>query len=123
MVLRWSMERIPATLRITSPNLGAVVTVDDLDVGAVPVEVQRPAGRYRVTVRKPRYDPYQTQIEASPGQETSLNVPLKHKYEIERRWWFWSALVVGAAAVVVPIVATRPGPSPDLGGLQWLSKP
>jgi hypothetical protein len=118
------LERLPATLRISSNRTGALVSVNGLDVGPVPVDVLRPAGTYKVLVRDDGYVPYEGALTVKPGQSSSLNADLKpEKPSIFTRWWFWTAAgVVVAGAATGTYLLTRPDPkrTPVSGGtLGW----
>src|SRR5207244_3508937 len=60
--LKLELDRLPAMLHISSNREGAVVRVNDLDVGVVPVDVQRPAGSYHVVVKQKAFVPYEAQV-------------------------------------------------------------
>ena len=125
--LRLAVERLPATMRISSNEKDAVVMIDGLDVGIAPVQVQRPPGAHQVLVRKPGFDPVRGLGEAEGGAARRSAAPLKaHKPSVLTRWWFWSAAaVVIAGAAVTTYAATRPDPERpalDGGGLGWVVK-
>jgi hypothetical protein len=118
------LDRLPATLAFSSSNAGAVVVVDTVDIGVAPVDVQRPAGKHHVTVKKPGFVTYEADLDAHPGERVDLRADLKEeKAALTQRWWFWTAagvLVAGVAAGTY--FATRPSPErPALngGGLGW----
>jgi hypothetical protein len=117
-----ALDTLPATLDVSADVDGAVVTVDDVDVGIAPVRVPRPAGSHVVVVRKPGRLTYRTTVAARAGEETNLRVTLPiEKTALTSRWWFWSAVgVVVAGAAATTYFATRPGPqrpAPSGGGL------
>ncbi len=122
--LALELDRLPATLSFASGVPGSVVTVDTVDVGVTPVDIQRPAGRHHVTVKKPGFIMYEADLDAHPGERVDLRANLKEdKPALTQRWWFWTAagvLVAGVAAGTY--FATRPSPErPALngGGLGW----
>ncbi len=122
--LSLELDKLPATLAFSSNQARAVVAVDTLDVGVAPVDIQRPAGRYHVVVKKPGFVTYEADVDARAGERTDLRVTLKEEpRSLTSRWWFWTAagvLVAGVAAGTY--VATRPEPErPPLngGGLGW----
>lgn len=122
-----TVERLPALLTVNADRKGAVVSVDKLDVGVVPVEIARPAGKYHVMVRSPGFVPYEVDAALEPGQKTELRAKLEpEKPTVFSRWWFWTAaavVVVGAA--VTTYVVTRPEPERppvDGGGLGWAAR-
>jgi hypothetical protein len=121
------VDRIPATIAITSNQADAVVSVDDLDVGVAPVEIARPAGVHHVVVRKPGFDPFSIDARVTAGQRLDVAATLKqHKPSLVTRWWFWTgAAAVVAGAVVTTYAVTRPAPQRppvDGGALGWSVK-
>jgi hypothetical protein len=124
--LALALDRLPATLHIVSDPPGAIVTVDGDDVGPAPVDVLRPAGSYRVVVRKAGFVTYEAQVPAQAGQEVDLHAKLPEQHTpLTKRWWFWTAagvVVAGAAAGTYALTRTPPTPTrppPDCGGLGW----
>jgi hypothetical protein len=122
--LNVELEKLPATLRITSNRPAALVAVNGVDVGPVPVDVLRPAGTYKVLVRDEGYVPYEGALSVKPGQSSSLKADLApEKPSIFSRWWFWTAAgVVVAGAATTTYLVTRPEPkrAPVNGGtLGW----
>jgi PEGA domain len=119
-----ALERLPAQLDVSANQEGAVVTVDGLDVGVAPVSLSRPAGTYRVVVRKRGFVPYEVSATVQAGERSQLQAELRPEgTSILKRWWFWTAVaaVVAGAAVVTWLIA-RPAPEKpplDGGGLQW----
>ncbi len=125
--LSLELDRLPATLHVTSNLADAVVRVDDSDVGNTPAEITRNAGKYRVSVRRAGYVTYESEVTARAGERIEINAPMREeKRALTQRWWFWTAagvLVVGAATTTYFL--TRPDPSrpaPDAGGLGWSLK-
>ncbi len=123
--LRLELDRLPATLHIAATEPGAVVSVDDLDVGVAPVDVSRPAGTYHVVVRKPGFKRYDAQVAVQPGQKADLRASLaKDEVSVTRRWWFWTAAGVVVAGVAASTYALTRGETTrqeplDGGGLGW----
>jgi hypothetical protein len=122
--LQLQLDRLPATLHVAANQPGATVSVDGKDVGAAPVEVQRPAGSYGVTVQKSGFAVYQTHLTVRPGEAANLMATLEpKKAPIYKRWWFWTAAAVVVAGVAVgTYFGTREPPQVDGGGLQWTVK-
>lgn len=123
------LDRLPASIHVTS-NLGdAIVRVNDADVGNPPVDVSRNAGRYEVKVTRQGFVPYEADFAVRPGERVELAANLREeKRVLTQRWWFWTGaavLVIGAA--VGTYFATRSDPEPqrpptDGGGLGWSLK-
>jgi hypothetical protein len=129
VALRIELDRLPSTLRIESDRPDAIVTLNTVDVGPTPVEVQRPAGLYHVVVKSPGYSDYETEISTRPGERIDLLAKLPaERPSITSRWWFWAG--TGAALVAVgagTYFLTRTSPEPqrpavDGGGLGWVIK-
>jgi hypothetical protein len=123
-VLDISLDRLPATLRVSADQEGAIVLVNQADLGPVPLDLVRPPGTYRVQVRKPGFLSYETLVVARPGQEMSLRARLSPRPpSVFRRWWFWGAAGVAVAgAALATYLATRPEPTrPEVSGgtLGW----
>ena len=122
--LELALDRLPATLRIAADRSAAIVTIDGKDVGAAPVDISRPGGRYQIVVQKDGFVPYSTQVVVRPGEELRLNARLPPSTPaLTQRWWFWTgAAALVAGAVVATYVASRPEPQRpplDGGGLGW----
>jgi hypothetical protein len=125
-VLPLALDRLPATLHITSNQERAVVAVNGADVGMAPVDVSRPGGSYRVVVTKPGFVTYEAQVNAQPGEDVDMKATLpEERHPITKQWWFWTAAgVVVAGAVVGTYFITRTPSTPaqpalNCGGLGW----
>jgi hypothetical protein len=123
-----SLSRLPATLRISSNIDGALVRVDDADMGPTPVDVLRPPGSYRIEVQKAGYDPFEASVNVRAGELSAQRATLRPESRpITKTWWFWTAaaaVVVGG--VVTTYVLTRPEPEPppyERGNTGWLAEP
>jgi hypothetical protein len=126
--LKLELDRLPATIHVASSQDGAVVAVNGLDIGIAPLDVSRPAGNYRVVVRKSGFKTYDQQLAVQPGQDIELRAPLaKEESSVTSRWWFWTAagvLVTGVAAGTYALTrtdSTHQQPI-DGGGLGWAAK-
>ena len=126
-VLTLNLDKLPATLRVSSNEDRSLVRVDLIDVGYAPIEVQRPAGPYLVAVEKPGFSSYETHVKMNPGEDVDIKASLKPT-PITQKWWFWSGVgIVVTGAVVGTYFATRSPPAPerpalDGGGLGWTLK-
>lgn len=123
-----SLSRLPATLRISSNIDGALVRVDDVDMGPTPVDVLRPPGLHRIAVEKTGFDPFEASVNVRAGELSAQRVTLRPESRpITKTWWFWTAataVVVGG--VVTTYVLTRPDPEPppyERGNTGWLAQP
>jgi len=125
--LDMKLDSLPATLHVASKVDGAIVVVDGADVGPTPVDILRPGGSHRVTVKKSGFVTYETSVLVQPGENLDLDAPLKPvKPTIAEKWWFWTILGTAlTGAVVGTYFATRPAATrPPLvcGGLNWCSQ-
>lgn len=123
--LALDLQSLPAEIKVSANVPGAVVSVNDLDSGVAPVQLTRPAGVYRVAVKKLGFVPYVTTVKVNPGEQPSLQATLApESAPVYKRWWFWTgAAVVIAGAAVGTYLVTRPDPerpAPDGGGLGWV---
>ncbi len=122
------LEKLPATLKVSSSVTGAIVRVANTDVGPVPVDVLRPAGQYPVLVTKEGYVPYETSISVKPGEETKINAVLaEESMNVAEQWWFWTSIGAGlTAAALVTYFVVRPEPEPppyEGGSTGWVVQP
>lgn len=128
VALKLELDKLPATIHVASSQEGAVVAVNGLDIGIAPLDVSRPAGTYRVIVRKSGFKTYDQQLAVQPGQEIELRAPLaKEESSLTSRWWFWTAagvLVTGVAVGTYALTRTETtNQQPiDGGGLGWAAK-
>lgn len=123
-----ALARLPATLRITSNVLDPIVTVNGADVGAAPVVVSRPAGDYRIVVKKEGFETFDTKLGVSAGQDVDLPAKLsEERTPLTKRWWFWTAVgsaLVGGAALTYALTRESPAPAPYNGGTTgWVITP
>ncbi|HEY8073238.1 MAG TPA: PEGA domain-containing protein, partial [Labilithrix sp.] len=123
------LDRLPATIHLTSNLTDAIVKVNDADVGNPPVEVSRNAGRYRVTVARKGWVTYETDVAMRPGERIEIAATMhEEKRALTQTWWFWTAVgvvVVGAAAGTYALTrsdSTPQRPPTDGGGLGWSLK-
>jgi hypothetical protein len=126
---RWSLTELPATIRVSSNERLALVSVNGKDVGTAPVDVLRPAGVYRVEVTKPGFVHYAADVRVMPGEESVLRSTLvREKPSVFGKWWFWTAAAsVAGGIATVTFLATRSEsraerPPLDGGSLGWVAK-
>ncbi len=120
------LDKLPATLHVACDQAGAAVAVNGVDVGVAPVDVSRPAGRYRVVVKKPGHVTYETEVVAHAGESADLRATLpEEKPPLTSRWWFWTAAgIIVSGVAVSTYVVTRTDSEPvrpplNGGGLGW----
>ncbi|MBI3206152.1 MAG: PEGA domain-containing protein [Myxococcales bacterium] len=119
-----ALEKLPSTLHVTSTEPRSAVSIDGVDVGLAPVALSRPAGSYRIAVRKQGFLPYEVSARARAGERVEVPARLQRdEPALTQRWWFWTAAGVVVAGVALgTYAATRPEPdrpAVDGGGLGW----
>jgi len=125
MPLQLLLDTLPGTIHVASNRVGAVVTIDDADVGSIPIEdVSRHGGTYHVAVRQKGYATYDARVLVRPGERVDIEANLvEEKTPIYATWWFWAgAGVVLAGAATTTYFLARPTPerpAPDGGSLGW----
>jgi len=126
---RLVLAELPATIRVSSNERLAAVSVNGKDIGLAPVDVLRPAGIYRVEVTKPGFVHYAADVRVMAGEEAVLRSTLvKEKPSLLGKWWFWTAAAAVAGGVAtVTFLATRNEPEAqrpplDGGTLEWVAR-
>lgn len=116
-----SLDKLPSIFHVDADQGAAVVSFAGRDVGAVPVDVSRPAGSYRVAVNKAGFVTYEATVVGAPGEVVNLRAKMTpSKPSIFTRWWFWTAAgVLVAGAVTATYFLVRQPPPPNGGGLGW----
>lgn len=127
-VLDLELARLPATVHVTSNVVEPIVTVNGADVGLAPVAISRPAGTYRVIVRKAGFDTFDTRLSIAAGQEVDLPARMaQEKTPLTKRWWFWTAIgtaLAGGAVLTYALTRESPAPPPYSGGTTgWVATP
>ncbi len=121
--LKLSLTQLPAKLHVTATQSDALVRVQDTEVGPAPVQLERPAGEYRVEVRKSGFVPYTTRVLLKAGQPTELNARLVEDPPFYKRFWFWSGVgVVAVGAFLTAFVALSTSEY-DGGTTGWVAQP
>lgn len=120
--MRLALDRLPATIRVKANVEGALVFLDDRDLGPAPVTVRRPAGAYALRVEREGFDPYRSELQVRAGEDAALRADLAPDEPLlVEQWWFWSAaaaVVAGAAVGTYFLVRSDPDPvrQPVSGG-------
>lgn len=104
-------------LTVGSPVAGATVFIDGRRLGAVPVQTALPAGKHRVLVKHPDYDPADTSVVMVAGAQNEINVPLDKPPGLLSRWWFWTGVGVAVAGGAVLTYALLTERDPDTGDM------
>lgn len=123
-----SLHQLPAVLSIEAKLCpGAIVQVNDVDVGPVPVAVRRPPGTHRVVVLKEGFEPYEANVRVGGGETVTLSAHLvEEPPPVTKTWWFWAGIGGFLASAALIYVAVKPEPSPppyDAGSTRWLVTP
>ena len=122
--LALSLTAMPGKIRVDASTGGSAVRVDDVDVGLAPLLLDRPAGEYRIDVRKAGYVPYVTKVSLQPGQRTDILARMTEDPPLTKRWWFWTS-IAGAVAVgvVVAVIIVANNAEYDGGNQGWVAQP
>jgi hypothetical protein len=120
------LDTLPATIAIRSEPAGAIVHVDDREVGLAPIEFQRLAGTYKLEVSLRQHEAYKATLDLKAGQRADLTAKLNpQRQTLVDRWWFWTgAGALLAGGVVLTYALTRPAPQPppyDPGNANWVA--
>ncbi|MBI5537595.1 MAG: PEGA domain-containing protein [Deltaproteobacteria bacterium] len=122
------LSELPANIHVESDQQRAVVVIDGRDVGLAPVDITRPAGRYRLQVQKKGFVAYETTLTLTPGQKANLRAQMTPETEsITQKWWFWGGTAaIIAGGITATYLLTRPEAQPpdyQRGSLGWLATP
>jgi len=90
-------------LVVTSPVVGAVVSVDGRAVGSVPAEASLASGDHLVEIGREGYRRATRNVIVQAGERRSVDVDLEREAPITAKWWFWTGI---GAAVVAGVVTT-----------------
>ena len=118
-----SLTAMSAKLAVDAERTGSAVRVDDVDVGVIPVVLDRPAGEYRVQVKKSGFVSYDSKVRLRPGQRTDLYARMAAETPLTQRWWFWTGMGLLAVAAGVTTYALLYDPSYDGGNRGWVAQP
>lgn len=102
-------------LRVTSPVVGAAVSLDGKAVGIVPAESTVLPGAHKVALQRDGYEPAETSVVLSAGERKEVDVPMAQRASVLSKWWFWTAVGVVAAGGVATVIALTTEKSPDTG--------
>ena len=126
-VAKLEVELVPISgvLRLTSTTTGVRVFVDEKYSGDAPIETELTTGSHAVRVERPGFYPESFTVSAVAGQVIDKAVTLKelppdqNPYYVKpappqktyQKWWVWTIVAVGVAAVataiIVPVVLSR----------------
>jgi hypothetical protein len=73
-----AISNLVGTVTIAVAESGAVVTIDDADLGTTPLEAPVPLdlGAHTLTVRKEGFEPFEKPLDVAGGNETAVTVTL-----------------------------------------------
>lgn len=98
-------------LRVTSPVVGAAVSLDGKPIGVIPAEALASAGSHRVALRREGYEPTETNVVLAAGESKSVELPMAARAPIYAKWWFWTTVgvvVLGGVATTVALMTEKP---------------
>lgn len=123
LTLDASAEPLPARVFIRADPPEALIRLDgeELGLGTASLEVPYEEGRrHLVEVTADGFEDERREVVFGPGEEARLDLSLSAigATPIQRKWWFWTLLVVGAGAVAAGVgLAMRPDASIEEGDL------
>jgi PEGA domain len=120
------LDMLPATVHVDTDPRQALVRLDGHEVGVAPLDLQRPAGAYKLEVVHDGFETYTTALKLVPGQRVDLTPKLSiYRTPLTKRWWFWTGAAVvllgGALAAYLIVRANEPPPPYDAGSTNWLA--
>jgi hypothetical protein len=103
-------------VRVKSNRAQAVVYLDGRAVGATPmkgpIRVEAPS-THDIRVSRPGYVDFSARLHVPPEASILVNAHLpplpRRTTSIVRRWWFWTAIVAGAAVIAATAVGASVG--------------
>jgi hypothetical protein len=102
-----------SVLRVSSPQAGALATVDDEERGNVPLDAVVAPGEHRVRLTREGFVPAETTVLVKAGELRLVEVALEPERRLVERWYFWAAIgAVVAAGVGVGVAWSIEGPAP-----------
>jgi hypothetical protein len=104
-------------IRVTSPVIGAAVSLDGHGIGTVPAESALAPGSHIVLLQREGYEPAQANVVLAAGERKDVDVPMAKRASILTKWWFWTVVGVVAAGTVATVIALTTEKSPDSGSI------
>lgn len=106
-----------AILRVTSPVVGAHVSVDGRTLGTAPLELELPAGTHDVRVTHPDFVAADSSVIVAAGERRTVHLRLQQKPKVYETWWFWTGVGVVAAVGLGTAIALSTESSPSSGDI------
>jgi len=108
--LHLKSKQVSGILYVTSPVVGADLSIDGAEVGKVPVETVVTAGAHSLALTHEGFHRLETVTVVTAGQRKDLSIPLEMEKGIASRWWFWTSLgvvAVAGGAIAAALLSTR----------------
>ncbi len=90
---------VTGVLLVRSPVAGTNVLVDGSARGTVPFDFATTPGRHDLRLSRDGYDDVKTSVVLAPAERKTVDVELVKSTSILGRWYFWTAVGVGVAAI------------------------
>jgi hypothetical protein len=90
---------VTGVLLVRSPVAGTNVLIDGSARGTVPFDFATTPGRHDLRLSRDGYDEVKTSVVLAPAERKTVDVELVKSTGILGRWYFWTAVGVGVAAI------------------------
>ena len=113
-----SLKATTGLLKVTSPVVGAAVSIDNEARGTLPFEDYLPFGTHSVDVTADGFVTAQNSVVIG-AEERTINVELSPVPKIYQRWYFWAgiaAVVAGGVAAGVAATTEKEACKPPAAG-------
>ncbi len=111
-----SLKATTGLLQVTSPVVGAAVSIDNEPRGTLPFEDYLPFGTHSVDVTAEGYVTAQNSVVIGTDTRT-VNVELSPVPKIYQRWYFWAGIAAVVAGGVTAGIAATTEKAPTKGSL------
>lgn len=115
--VRLEPRKAHGRVTVRSPVRGSQVFIDGRRLGAAPAEAALSAGRHRVRLEHPDFEPSETTLEIADGESRVLALDLERRPGLLQKWWFWAGAGVVVAGVATIVVAATTERAPDRGDI------
>ena len=88
-------KSVSGVLVVTSPVLGADVSLDGRPMGKVPLETIVSAGMHTLQLAHDGYLSMKADTVVAAGDRKDLDLPLEKEASVVTKWWFWTAIGAG----------------------------